>query len=64
MRTTKDLLQYLSNVIFFRELLYTLHQVTNVPEWLQSKIYEQKRLYKLRQSMDYIAICMIERGEY
>lgn len=64
MRTTKDLLIYLSFESYFRELIHNMFKVSNSPEWLQSEMQERERFYKLRQDMTYIAICMIERGEY
>lgn len=64
MRTAKDLLRYLSFEVYFRELIHNTFKVTNAPEWIRTEMQERERLYKLRQSMDYISICMIERGEY
>lgn len=64
MRTTKDLLRYLSFEVYFRELIHNTFRVTNPPKWLQSEMNEREKMYKLRQTMANIAICMIERGEY
>lgn len=64
MRTTKDLLCYLSFEVYFRDLIHNTFKMTQAPEWLKIKMDEREKQYKLRQTMLYIAIDMIMKGEY
>lgn len=63
MVTTKDIVSMLAVGCYFRAILHKCTEMQNVPRFMQSAI-DEERLYHIRQSMEYIAICMIERGEY